>query len=150
MQQVLPFYLRVDQLGKGFVRHANSTAAQQHIDVGATASYKYLLDYPTHGVSRFKFLALLGSVVLRAPSLDETVAGEGAEYWEQLFVPWVHYVPVSATLRDVNSVMARLRSDPSLTESIALNGTRLAFELFAPQVVEEYGAVVLEKLFSNL
>jgi hypothetical protein len=142
LQPALPFYLRVDRLGKGFVRNPNSSARVPMIDVGASASYRYVLDYPSPGVSRFKYLALLGSVVLRVMPGDNVA---GTEYWEPLFIPWVHYAPVASNLHDLHSVLLRLRSDSRLSESIARNCTALAQRVFSPGAVEEIGVLAIEK-----
>ncbi|ODO07250.1 hypothetical protein L198_00829 [Cryptococcus wingfieldii CBS 7118] len=68
--------------------------------------YKYLLDLDGNGWSaRFKRLMTTQSVVLKSTIFPE--------WYTDRIQPWVHYVPLKASLTDLYDVLAFFRSSPS-------------------------------------
>jgi hypothetical protein len=58
------------------------------------------------------------------------------EYWQRLFCPWVHYVPIRRDLRDLDAAVARLQHNASLAMAIAQQGQAQARRVFSHRAVE--------------
>ena len=102
--------------------------------------YKYLMDIQGTGWSgRLKHLMLLGSVVL---IFDRDLH----EYWEDQFVPWVHYVPVKADGSDLQQRVDFLDANPDRAAEMARVCNARARDVFSKPAVHEYYASVIRKL----
>ena len=60
---------------------------------------------------------------------------QDVEYWDDLFIPWVHYVPVKADASDLEENYRKMENDQELAYKIAEQGYNLAKQVFAKDEV---------------
>ena len=101
--------------------------------------YKYLVNFRGVAASfRFKHLFLCGSLVFH-------VGQDWTEFFYQGLKPWVHYVPVSKDMSDLEEKL-RFANDPSnadLVEGIARRGRDFVWEHLEQRDVADYWALLL-------
>jgi hypothetical protein len=128
--------------------HIVSTYGNQHgfdicfsgnrwVSIESHADYKYLLDIRGIGWSaRLKYLLLTGSVVFVMDRPDN-------EYYWNNFIPWVHYVPVSADGSDLIMLLEKIRSDQELAKNMANECRKKALEVFSyKRVFSDFAQIV--------
>ncbi len=105
-----------------------------YITLEEHAEYKYLLDIEGTGWSaRLKFLLMTGSVVFIVERPSNKL-----EYWHNMFIPWVHYVPVKRDGSDFIENFNKVKNDSVLASSIMNNCKQKALEVFSENNVYKY------------
>mmetsp|Transcript_13427 Transcript_13427/g.30385 ORF Transcript_13427/g.30385 Transcript_13427/m.30385 type:complete len:140 (+) Transcript_13427:449-868(+) len=84
---------------------------------------------------RLRHLLLSGMVVLK----QQTVA---LEWFEPLLLPWVHYVPISASLHNLSDAVLWVRANPIQAMSIIDAGARFIEEITSTRALHAYIAVL--------
>jgi len=84
--------------------------------------WRYLIDVEGNGYSgRLKLFLFTNRLVFVADRPYK-------EFWFKNFEPWVHYVPVSRDLSDLDEVFNKIRQNPELENTIKKNAREFALQ----------------------
>ncbi len=102
--------------------------------------YKYLLDIDGNAstYSRGRWILLSNSTLCK-------VMSPFSQWYYKAMIPWVHYVPVSQDLSDLEMILHMLKQNDDLAHAIAENGQALGQEIFTKEVLDHY---VISLLFT--
>lgn len=111
---------------------------KNRIPMNKQLSYKYLINIDGHSATnRFSYLLQSGCLILNVES--KYVIGN-QRWYDELLVPYVHYVPVNYDLSDLEEIILWCRLNDDKCLEIANNAKKIYNEYFTKEGLMKYTA----------
>ena len=74
---------------------------------------------------------------------------QDVEYWDDLFIPWVHYVPVADDFSDIQEMYAWCEANQEKCENMIRNAKQLFQTIYMHENVLKYVNSLLDHLMDE-
>lgn len=121
----------------------NLVSIKKFMSMAEQSTYKYVLNIPGNSSAyRLSYLLKSGSVILN-------VSFENKLWFEYLWKPWVHYIPVAEDLSDLETIINWCIKNDKKCQDIVNNAKSFADKYLTEDGVADYIADILNRISAN-